>query len=330
MKGKLAFALMGLPLIGAAQTFNDNFDAGTSAGSWTVYDTNTGTVTNPINNDANFAYDYSLIGIPSAPGSTGGSTMGMRLRVNRVGSAAATTAALPGFSVSPTGGSFGGDVTLTFDAWQNFIKPGASGLGGSGSTQMLLGGILNNGTMQSPGVGINGLSFAGTGDGNSTADYRVYAAAGAPIGTSVLTAGSAADSNIYYTSRFQGAIPAAQTTIEATQTGVVRPGALGFSWNTWEIKKVGSIVTWKVRPSVGPGAGTFHLLSTVDLTTLSARAGQNFSIGVSDINNGSSTDPLSDLYTASIIDNVQMVPEPGTMAALGLGAVALMRRRRSK
>ena len=46
--------------------FEDDFDAGTSADNWLLYTTSS-------DYTADFAFDYSFEGVPSAPSSTGGS-----------------------------------------------------------------------------------------------------------------------------------------------------------------------------------------------------------------------------------------------------------------
>ena len=120
---------------------------------------------------ANFFFDYTTVGIPLAPGSERGGSHGMKLQANLTGGA------FSGFSVSPTGQSFAGDYSLTFDWWANFNGPFP--VGGSGSNNLSIFGIGTSGTQaQWPGDGAP-ISpwFAATGDGNSSADWRVYSSA---------------------------------------------------------------------------------------------------------------------------------------------------------
>jgi hypothetical protein len=85
--------------------------------------------------------------------------------------------------------------------------------------------------------------------------------------------------------------------------------------------KIGNTVTWTVGGL---------LIATVDVTGMSGLGGSNFHLNFFDTNATSSTDP-NDFLNAIIFDNVRVaaVPEPGTMAALGLGLAAALRRKRS-
>src|SRR5690348_9068412 len=96
--------------------YQQNFDADDSA-NWTV---NNG----PGDEAHDFFFDYSTVGIPSAPNSTGGSTRGMKLQANLLQPGVFT-----GMSVSPTGQNFTGDYKLTFDAWSNYIGNTTNGIG---------------------------------------------------------------------------------------------------------------------------------------------------------------------------------------------------------
>src|SRR5262245_45050318 len=98
-----------------ATLYSENFDADPTA-NWTVKNNGLGT------NAANFFFDYSTAGIPSAPHSTGGSTRGLKLGAN-LNSATAPAAGIPGITASPTGQSFTGNYTLRFDWWANYIGP---------------------------------------------------------------------------------------------------------------------------------------------------------------------------------------------------------------
>src|SRR5215475_13374662 len=103
--------LLSAPAALKAQLFTENFDVNHTA-SWTVNNNLQGL------NAADFIFDYSSVGIPSAPHSAGGTTLGLKLQANISGTGP-VAGALPGISVSPTGQSFTGDYTLRFDWWHN-------------------------------------------------------------------------------------------------------------------------------------------------------------------------------------------------------------------
>jgi MYXO-CTERM domain-containing protein len=299
----------------ASAQFTENFDVDHTA-NWAFNSSIAGDL--PSNNsgtEANFFFDYSTVGIPSAPGS-GGTTRGLKLMANVPG-----TSVFSGGSVSPLGLNLTGDYKLSFYAWENFVGPGPGG--GSGSTQLTGGGIMTNGTTNEfQGGSYNGLGFVASGDGNTNPDYRVYDAPGAPV-TGVLSApsGSGNASDPYYAG-FQGAFPAAQTALYPGQSGTIQAGALGEAWRKWEITKIGDVVTWDVDGLQ---------IASVDTSTVAnfTNAGGNIFFSQADINSGSSTDPNANALEFGLIDNVSVapVPEPASFAVLGLGLLAFVRRR---
>ena len=302
-----------------AQVFSDNFDAGTSGSSWTA-------VLSHADASANFAFNYgTTLGIPSAPHSAGGTTIGMRFLANQ------SAGVQQGISASPNGQSFNGDFRLRFDMWLNYNgpvgnPPGAPG--GSGSTQVGSFGWGTSGASAQWAGASSSIMFGASGDGGSTFDYRVYTNNGlAAPSTGVYAAGTAtapidARNNFhpFYTNLFGGeAAPAAQVVLFPQQTGVTDPGALGFKWRDVVVDRSGNTLLWIVDGSV---------LATVSLTgaTLS---GSNIFFGIFDINATSSTDVNDQLITA-IFDNISVtVPEPSSVSLLFLGAVALLFRRKT-
>jgi hypothetical protein len=164
--------------------YSQSFDANDQTGLWSV---NTGGTTDK---HVDLFYDYSAVGIPAAPHSTGGSTRGMKLQANL------TANAFGGINVSPIGKSFAGNYKLTFDVWANFIgaevgsaaSANTDGLweGGASSTKYSEFGILSSGTGDNyrgaatgavPGSNWAGVAealyFSATGDGQGSFDYNV-------------------------------------------------------------------------------------------------------------------------------------------------------------
>ncbi|MGD9723283.1 MAG: hypothetical protein AB7O59_18380 [Pirellulales bacterium] len=292
-----------------APLFSESFDADPTA-NWTI---NHG----PSDDAADFFFDYSIVGIPSAPNSPG-TTRGMKLQANL------TNGIFSGFSVSPTGEHFDGNYQLTFDWWANFNGPFPAG--GSGSTNLSTFGVGTAGsTPQWPGGAQDSVWFAATGDGNSAADWRAYSsAAGASYadGDPVYAAPSRNASDPYYAAFGQVGAPAAQILLFPQQTGTTAVGSAGMAWHQVAITKEVNSLTWTVDGLP---------IATIDLTAVNL-GGDNIFFGHSDTNATSSTDPFDTSLLFTLIDNIRVVPEPHTLslagaAALSLAACALGRRK---
>lgn len=338
--------LLALLLPGVAPAgilYSDNFNVDSSA-SWTVNTAPSG-ATVASQQQATFAYDYSAMGIPAAPGSS--DTLGLRLRANIPGSAAAPVTTRPaqttsGLSVSPTGKNFGSNFGMTFYAWSNFNgAPNASGLADNGNseggTNNVLFAIGTSGTTPlvvgntglATGASMDAVGFATTGDGGITNDYRVYPTSGtiSAAGSGVYTAGSNANTATFYQTLFgTHPAPAIQQTLSTaeygsdaanTQAGSTQAGAFGFAWHKVTVIKNNNIVTWDVDDV---------RLATIDASNLTF-GGNNFALGQSDVNTSTTRHP-SLLFTVYDNLNVYDVPEPCTGLLLTLAAGILSGGRR--
>jgi hypothetical protein len=276
----------------AGNLFLDTFDTDTSA-NWTV---NQG----PGTNDAVFSFDYSTLGIPSAPNSTGGTTRGLRLRAN-VPPGAPT---FGGLSVSPTGLSLSGNYMIRADVFLQ--APGPFPAGGTGSTQVTGMGLGTAGvTAQWAGGVQDSVWFGATGDGGSSVDFRAYsrdAGTGYPDGSTVFAAtgtGNRNNTHPYYTAFFTGVQPPAaqQTLFPGSQTGTTAPGAAGMTWREYRIVYYGGIAKFSIDGL---------LIATVDVANLNNPvAGSNILLNQHDINATQTTAALADLL-AGIFDNVRV------------------------
>ncbi|MBK9138353.1 MAG: hypothetical protein IPM17_06245 [Verrucomicrobia bacterium] len=267
--------------------FTENFDSNPAA-NWVV---NQG----PSDGVADFFFDYSTVGVPPAPG-TSAPTRGLKLQANL------TSGVFGGLSVSPAGQSFSGNYRLRFDLWQNFNGPFPDG--GPGSTQIAGAGIGTAGTTpQWPGGTQDSLWFAATGDGGSGVDYRAYSPA-APTGyteaSGIFAANARDNGNPYYAELGRETAPDNQLALFPTQTGATYPGTMGMQWRDVVITKQGNTVTWHVDGL---------LIATVDVSAINFGGG-NILFMHSDINAGSSTDPLAPDLAFSLVDNVRVEQLP--------------------
>lgn len=296
------------------QLYTENFNANNSA-NWTVNDPGLSDI------GVDFSYDYGAnLGIAAAPNGSG--TLGLKMTANNSGGV------FSGFSVSPTGQSFLGNYRVSFDLWQNYVGP--VGPGGSGTTQLSMFGIGSTGTSAAWagsttawGTGANGVGFGVTLDGGSAVDYRAYSSAattGYTDGT-VFVAATRNGSDAYFSGFGGDSAPAAQLGLFPGQTGVTDAGEIGFAWRRVDIEVVGAgFATWYVDGL---------LIASVDLSTVTLGGG-NILLGHGDTNAGSSTDPNDSILNVTLIDNLQVVaiPEPTSLALVGLGGLALWARRR--
>lgn len=308
-------ALLALPVLASGATlYSENFQVDPTA-NWTV---NGG----PSDEAADFFFDYSTVGIPSAPNS-GGTTRGMKLQANL------TDGIFSGMSVSPNGQNFTGDYILTFDWWGNANGPFPAG--GSGSTNVSSFGIGTAGTTAQWAGGVqDSLWFGATAEGGSSVDYRAYSSAagtGYTEASGVFAAGTQTgarnNTDPYYADLGNVAAPAAQVALFPQQTGNTAVGAAGMTWHEVTIAKNGDIVTWLLGNK---------LIATVDISNPAVTlGGGNILFGHSDINATSSTDANDAALLFTLIDNVRVseVPEPASLSLLGVGALALLRRRRA-
>ena len=222
--------------------FSDNFDTN-SAASWIVNKSSSDTA-------VAFNFDYSALGIPSAPHSTGGTTRGVQLKANL------TLGVVAALSISPTNQNFSGNYRLHFDGWINVNGPFPGG--GASSTEFLIAGLGTAGNRTEwtgSGSTADGFYFSADGDGGVSAtsttsgDYSGYfGTAWKNAASGIYAAGSLDNANPYYTTAFPAGqpAPALQQSIYAQQTGALSPGTFGLAWHDVIVSRRGSTVNWAV------------------------------------------------------------------------------------
>ena len=224
-----------------ATVFSDDFETN-SAANWIVNNSSS-------NNAVGFSFDYSTLGIPSAPHSTGGTTHGVQMKANL------TLGVCAALSISPTEQIFNGDYRLHFDGWINVNGPFPGG--GTGSTEFLTAGIGTAGNRSEWPTNANadGHYFSVDGDGGVSSssptfgDYSGYTGKNWHNAASgIYAAGSLDNANTYYSSLFPSgqAAPALQQADFAQQTGSLNSGTFGLAWHDVIVSKRGSTVDWVI------------------------------------------------------------------------------------
>ncbi len=322
----------------AVPLYTQNFDVDASA-TFTFNSSTAGDTANDgLDNEANYFFDYSTVGIPSAPRSVGGTTRGLKIEAN----IADGTGTFQGASVSPIGQSFSGEYILSFDRWTNynFANPNApAGTGGgSGRSQFSTASVGTSGAnSQFPGAVVQGAMFSTDPSTFQSSHYRIYTAGGAPAApeTGYYNAGVGADgsadaarsvSNPYYSDAFPSQnAPAAQVALFPEQGGVsTTAGSQGFAWHQESLTVQGDNVTWTIDGVT---------IGTIPLSALTLDPAGNIALGQFDVNTSSfnpATDPNGRSLLFGLFDNVSVspVPEPTSVALLAMAVPMLLRRRR--
>jgi hypothetical protein len=286
-----------------AVLFSEDFNDGAAATRWStaVQTESTALPTTGPDGSVNLAFDYSTLGVPSAPGGTG--TIGAFIQVNNTDQAGDEGET---FIIYPTGQTFSGNFALIADmfVWND------GGASGAGTTELGMAGVfLNNADPVAPyqwGARGGPLAWIYSGEGGSTADLATFREGNATSTGYAPLASPMADYNT---------VPA--NTIPGFETGVSGAGGpagdnASGSWVKVRIQSVGSTINWYLN-----GA----LVNSYDNSGGFYTAGNIF-LGA--------TDPFNSVNAAggTIVDNIAVVPEPTTVMLCAIGVLALASRRR--
>lgn len=312
----LALAVAGIFTVGSSSAvgvvnFSDDFTINTS-GNYTVLEAV------PGRDGAQFVYDYSAVGIPEAPNSVAGGRTGLRLFANNP--FAGTTAQTGAVQVVPN--NLAADLaaadsyTVTYDLWMNFNGPAPAG--GTGSTEAFMVGAGFNGSTPIKIGTLDGSYFTITGEGGSGTDIRSFTDGG--FNEAGVNQGGGDSGDAYYAGIFPGGVNLDTFNQGGNQTGVTNPGQMGFQWHEiqLDVDNIADTVSFYVD----------GLLIARDTTTPDID-GTVF-VGYGDYFASESDAPQ---FSFGLVDNLSIVsspiPEPTGLALLGLGAMALRRRRAS-
>lgn len=279
-----------------ASLFSSTFDDASSANDFLIAQVA------GSNDVITFGFDYGALGIPEAPSTPIGAaaTRGLFLQANR-----AAPGAINGINVMAASNgvllNFTQNIDVTFDLWMGVGSDLASG------TEIALFGINKtneNSVNRRPGAtqsGADGVWFHASGDGGFG---------------STSTVPNSRDVVAYVDNTIVGRLDNLEEPLVSLfpAQGNLPAGALGNRWVTVRIQELGN----EVRMSFN-GTQVFSFVNT------GPTAGTVF-LGYQDPFSSSIPSDTDNFF--AVYDNLTVVPEPATIAALGLGAFALMRRKR--
>lgn len=211
-----------------------------------------GAASGPIDFSARFGFNYSSVSspttIPSAPNSSGGTTKGLHLAVNKDGTAAAAAVNL--YPISQT---FTGNFALKVDMWINYPNTFTA-------TEHALFGINHSGNITNR-VGqatSDGLLFAVDGDGmvssgsGTLRDFAVFRGGGiGAIPVLLTTANTVFGPEPLLGPNFDNADAGfAGLFPSKTLTFMTAPGSAGLGWVSVEVRQTTNLITWLLNDTV--------------------------------------------------------------------------------
>jgi PEP-CTERM motif len=284
----------------SAQLFSEDWDDGLGAGRWSAPITALECAACGFDGNVDYAFDYSSIGAPSAPGSAGGTTTGIMMETNTTVNRDINGNAVfqgEGVGVVPTGFNLpAGDFILTSDVYMFWN-------GGGGSTEYAGLGAFSGGTATPVRFNIdNGDGLAWQVDTDGDAGDDMYRYEGPPNNVETPLGG--------YEAIPDGSIP-------GVVTGPSRVGPFN-QWIELKIKSIAGIVEFSMNG---------YVIDTFDNTGGTFNGGTVL-LNQSDPFDSVNADDIFGFSNVTVFDNVKVVvPEPASIALLSLGGLAMLRRR---
>ncbi|MBI4328203.1 MAG: hypothetical protein HY674_23485 [Chloroflexi bacterium] len=235
--------------------FEDNFDTDSSA-NWTIrFGANDGVE----DYTALFSYDYSAESIPPAPHSTGDTTLGLFLQVNKT----LGTPSSAGINLYPINKTFSGNYALRYDMLLS--------VGTAATTEHAIAGLNHSGSLTNratqsadPGnttAGGDGVWIAIVGDASNLRDYGAYTVISPTSLPTLLTTRAASTlANIFTSPPYS---PFAGSPANSSSSG-------NKTWVDVEISQVSNLISLKVNNTL-----IFQVTNTTAFTNGTIMLGHN-------------------------------------------------------
>ncbi len=277
----------------AAVVISDDFEVDTSANYTVLDESNAASGDGTPDGGATFNFDYIAAGIPLAPNSTGGDTSGLKMVANETANDAGAADHVTAFhNIALTG-----NMTLQVDIFMGVD------LGASGSTEFAHIGVGSDASdfnsIFTPIAGV-GHFMSMTGEGGSSSDYRHFVN-GTPVNSGDSSYLNADNTTNATAQLYQDLFPSPPSDVAGSPTNI---------WTTMTIE-------------VNPLHVRYFLDGVEIIRTPNVGSADGFvSLGYNDP--FSSVGPHFVVYDNLIVTDV---PEPASLALLGLGGLAMLRRK---
>lgn len=257
--------------------FAENFNVDTVSNNWAVmfWASN-----NIPDYSVDWAFDYSTIGIPAAPGSAGADTRGVRITVNKTEGTGGGAAAV---NLYPTNQTFSGDYALRFDLYLQYNTPSPTehALAGINHSGLLTNRVNRSDTTGNSARGADGIWVAIENDGSANREWGAYTSTNAGSQPHLITNRTAAAVASLVTSPPYSVAGSPGNNISTANKG----------WADVELSQVGDTVTLRVNKNL-----IYRITNTF-----------GFNSGTIMIGHNDQFDSVGSTDTFAIFDNVRVI-----------------------